>query len=97
MDSTKILRCHQTIAPDHCFSFPDHTSDGYIDLFWVSLHEIGHVIGLDHSEVNSAIMAPFYGNPNDRLVDWRGNYKLPELTSDDIRAAMQIYGTWRIK
>jgi hypothetical protein len=26
------------------------------------------------------------------MIDWRGNYKQPELTNDDIRAAQQIYG-----
>ena len=26
------------------------------------------------------------------MVDWRGNYRTPELTGDDIRAAQGIYG-----
>jgi len=29
-------------------------------MFWVSLHEIGHVLGLSHSKVETAVMAPFY-------------------------------------
>jgi predicted Zn-dependent protease len=60
-------------------------------LFWVALHEIGHILGLSHSKVETAIMAPFYQDP-EGMIDWRGNYKQPELTNDDIRAAQQIYG-----
>ncbi|KAL3099499.1 hypothetical protein niasHS_002954 [Heterodera schachtii] len=63
----------------------------FTDLYWVALHEIGHVLGLSHSNIETAIMAPFYQDPRD-LVDWRGNYKRPELTQDDVRAAQQIYG-----
>uniref|UniRef100_A0A914H581 Peptidase metallopeptidase domain-containing protein n=1 Tax=Globodera rostochiensis TaxID=31243 RepID=A0A914H581_GLORO len=63
----------------------------FTDMYWVALHEIGHVLGLSHSNIETAIMAPFYQDPRD-LVDWRGNYKTPELTQDDTRAAQQIYG-----
>ncbi|CAK5048675.1 unnamed protein product [Meloidogyne enterolobii] len=60
-------------------------------MFWVSLHEIGHVLGLSHSKVETAVMAPFYKDPSE-LVDWRNNYKTPELTHDDIKAAKAVYG-----
>uniref|UniRef100_A0A183CHL5 ZnMc domain-containing protein n=1 Tax=Globodera pallida TaxID=36090 RepID=A0A183CHL5_GLOPA len=63
----------------------------FTDMYWVALHEIGHVLGLSHSNIETAIMAPFYQDPRD-LVDWRGNYKTPKLTQDDTRAAQQIYG-----
>uniref|UniRef100_A0A914MN26 Peptidase metallopeptidase domain-containing protein n=1 Tax=Meloidogyne incognita TaxID=6306 RepID=A0A914MN26_MELIC len=63
----------------------------YTDMFWVSLHEIGHVLGLSHSKVETAVMAPFYKDPSE-LVDWRNNYKTPELTYDDIKAAKAVYG-----
>ncbi|KAF7635263.1 ZnMc domain-containing protein [Meloidogyne graminicola] len=68
----------------------------YTDLFWVSLHEIGHILGLSHSKVETAIMAPFYKDPSE-LVDWRNNYLKPELTFDDINAAKNIYGNYYLK
>uniref|UniRef100_A0A1I8BEZ7 ZnMc domain-containing protein n=1 Tax=Meloidogyne hapla TaxID=6305 RepID=A0A1I8BEZ7_MELHA len=78
---------------DEQWAFMDAAKIGsyrYTDMFWVSLHEIGHVLGLSHSKVETAVMAPFYKDPSE-LVDWRNNYKKPELTYDDIKAAKAIY------
>ncbi len=46
----------------------------------VALHEIGHAIGISHSNVSGAVMAAFY------------NSSLSGLTQDDINAAQAIYG-----
>jgi hypothetical protein len=48
----------------------------------VATHELGHALGLAHSFVNEAIMAPFYRSyrPNLRLVQ------------DDIDAIQELYG-----
>lgn len=59
----------------------DGTADGAFDIFLVALHEIGHSIGLDHSQVADAVMAPIY---NEAVGDG--------LRPDDIAGAVQLYG-----
>jgi predicted Zn-dependent protease len=56
-----------------------------IDLFTVALHEIGHSLGIRHSEKESAIMYPEY----------KGSKR--ELTQDDIDAIQSLYGARTIQ
>ena len=53
-----------------------------IDLMQVVTHELGHSLGLLHSEVTSSVMGPTYNgyNPNFRL------------TEDDIKGIQALYG-----
>lgn len=47
----------------------------------VACHEFGHLLGLDHSRVSSALMAPYY-NPN-----------IPKpVDNDDVRRIVALYG-----
>ncbi len=50
------------------------------DLVTVAAHEFGHALGLRHSSVSGALMAPFYGGPSRKL------------SSDDIQGIQSLYG-----
>ena len=52
---------------------------GDLDLYSVALHELGHAIGLGHSDVPGDVMYPYY----------RTGLK---LTANDVGAAQQLYG-----
>lgn len=61
---------------------------GAVDLYEVAVHEIGHLLGVDHNQQNrEAIMWPS-AHPN---TDG-GEYHLPQLTQDNIDAVQQLYG-----
>ncbi len=49
-----------------------------IDLYSVALHELGHSLGLGHSDVPNAVMYPYYR-------------RTTELTPEDIGAAQMLY------
>lgn len=53
--------------------------DGSVDFERVALHELGHALGLNHSSIDSAVMAPFVSNTD-------------SLQSDDIAGVVSIYG-----
>lgn len=52
------------------------------DFYWTALHEIGHSLGLDHSNYKEAVMYPFYTGFKDDL----------NLHVDDIQGIRYLYG-----
>lgn len=53
-----------------------------MDFNWLSLHELGHSLGLDHSWLIDSVMFPFY-------LGYAPGLKLDK---DDVEGIQQLYG-----
>ncbi|XP_026436763.1 metalloendoproteinase 4-MMP-like [Papaver somniferum] len=74
---------HFNAAFTFAVDFNSEKSDTAYDLESVAVHEIGHILGLDHSSVPEAIMWP-HGFPRTIKV---------KLSLDDVYGAQLIYGS----
>lgn len=60
----------------------DGNEKGKLDIRSIAVHEIGHLLGLDHSEIEEAIMYP---------ISHLGGESIFELHNDDVLAANALY------
>ena len=65
------------------WSTTSHTMDNETSLFSVLVHEIGHTLGLDHSDIQDSTMFPWY---------YGKGYENYTLSQDDIFAIQHLYG-----
>ena len=59
------------------------------NLAWTALHEIGHSLGLQHSNKWGAVMSPYY-------TSFFHPYNVLSLSSDDIKGIQTLYGKSKI-
>ncbi|KAJ8042926.1 Matrix metalloproteinase-16 [Holothuria leucospilota] len=67
---------------DETFSTIDIPGVYVVNLYHISLHELGHSLGIDHSSVPDAVMFPVYRGFDDQI----------RLARDDIAAIQSLYG-----
>lgn len=53
--------------------------DGKVSLLWILAHEIGHTLGLSHSDDTNSLMYSYYGD-------------VSTLSNDDVKAIQHLYG-----
>ena len=79
--STNISGLSGDVHFDDDEQFTTGTSEG-INLDWVAVHEFGHSLGLEHTNVRESIMYPWY----------KEYFPNIELTEDDIFGIQALHG-----
>ena len=79
---------HAFFPPDGRVHFDDDenwvVNRSGTDFFFVVAHELGHALGLAHSEISEALMAPFFPGFKPDL----------SLHPDDIEGIQELYGNY---
>ena len=70
---------------DEIYTVENDSDHSKLKLLWLSVHELGHSIGLKHSSLKDAVMYPWYQH-------FEGNDF--DLTEDDILGLQQMYGMY---
>uniref|UniRef100_A0A914P654 Peptidase metallopeptidase domain-containing protein n=1 Tax=Panagrolaimus davidi TaxID=227884 RepID=A0A914P654_9BILA len=73
----------------HVYSENEVEMNGTMDLFTVTLHEIGHILGLPHSNNSESIMYPYFINPFDNNQKY---HKPTKLSDYDVKNIQKLYG-----
>jgi len=81
-------RLHFDDAEQWLFNDPRVQEYEYIDLLWVATHELGHALGLPHTNQKEDIMYPMYQAPQ---VE-NGRIKPLVLSPVDLQAIQRRYG-----
>jgi len=82
-------RLHFDDAETWLFNDPRVKDYGFIDLLWVATHELGHALGLPHTDKPEDIMYPAYQAPK---VDSNGRIQPLVLSQVDLQAIQRRYG-----
>lgn len=81
--SVSVVQIYDLHTNVVCFENSQFVSAG-TNLFNVAAHEIGHSLGLSHSNVETALMYPWY-----KEIENGFDYELPD---DDKQAIQYLYG-----
>ncbi|KAI3839475.1 hypothetical protein MKX03_025975 [Papaver bracteatum] len=75
---------HANITITHTWAvdFNSEKSENAYDLETTAIHEIGHVLGMNHSNIREAVMWLFLGHPRTKHVD---------LALDDVNGVQVLY------
>lgn len=66
------------------WGFGDEVGNTKTDFFTVAVHEFGHTMGLFHSDVQGALMYPYYSGYNASFT----------LHDDDVKGMQSLYGVY---